>query len=259
MAKLGVPPRQSDSDLVSILQQSRAFETDAQALAAKVLESPQFRRWIRSNVSDYIYVEGRLDSSIYGKTSPVSYFSSSLVEVLSGANRIIKLYFFCSRHVASNQDVKGPRGLVRSLLAQLLQMVLRRWPNKPMEVEELESLRGECRADVISTENLCQVFRRLLHHIPRQTAVFCIIDDVSRFERDEWYGDYASLMNMLSSIVSEPGTVRFKVLMTSPTKSKWLRDRMVAAQRIEIGGSSSHLNNKSDKSLWKAVGDLTEK
>jgi hypothetical protein len=165
------------------------------------------------------------------------------VQVLRDVGSTVALHFFCSQHVASIDDLKGPRGLIRSLLAQLVLTILRNQPDNLLDTD-----------DAIPTEGFCQLFQHLLRRIPAHVTVLCLIDDITRLERDSWSEDYKSLMNMLNGIIFDQEIrARFKVLMTSPTKSRWLQNTLTPAHRIDLRGGGTSICPGTEQSLWTAA------
>jgi hypothetical protein len=176
-----------------------------------------------------IYVEGRLEPSVYGKTSPVSYFCANLARLFRDSAMCITLPFFCGQHIASNDDLQGPRGLVRSLLSQLLQFL----PNTPQGID-IAGFIGNHKS--IPTEDLCQMFKLLVSQLSMHSTLFRIIDDLAQFEKDRWDEDYWHFLRMLDSalIVGHKSDIRFKVLITSSTKSKRLQEYFPEELRIQV-------------------------
>lgn len=188
-----------------------------------------------------------MDPSMFNKTSPISCFCANLVQVLRGVDHLAALHFFCSQHVASNDGLRGPQGLVRSLISQLAKVVLGAGQSDPAEVATLTNL-----DTTTSMDRLCNAFQLLLEQLPLHTAVFCVIDDVSRFEKDEWYADYVVLMDMLSSAVSWQG-IMFKLLFTSPTKSRWLQGKVAPSQHIALRGPGHEVGAGTERSRWSTT------
>ncbi len=235
-------------DLDFVLRQGPGYDAASQSHGAMVLEHPNFRRWIVAEQSDLVYVESRLDSSRFGRTSPISYFCANLLQHFKNQAATSTIYFFCGQHEASNDDLKGPRGLVRSLLAQLLQ----RWPNVPTDPANLDPFNGE--HEKVPTEELCRLFEQVLGQVPGHVTITCIIDGIAHFEKDNWKEDYWAVVTMLSNAVLDQNLVaRFKVLMTGPIRSMWLQGQVPEAWRIEVGGSGRAMDDRWQRSRWEDV------
>ncbi|KAN0091876.1 hypothetical protein V8E51_017723 [Hyaloscypha variabilis] len=244
---LNVPLEQEAFDLEFVLRQSKEFDLTSKPYGATVMSSPRFQQWIAASETDLIYVEGHLDPSRLGKTSPISYFCANLALLLRDSPTSITLHFFCGQHVASNDDLQGPRGLIRSLLSQLLQL----WSNAPLDGIDLEHFNGN--HELISTEDLCQILELLLGQVPTQTTIFCIIDDLGQFEKDRWDEDYWHFLRMLGTlVVGQESGIKFKALVTSSTKSKQLQEQIPEDLRIQVTERDRMVGHRRQQSRWSA-------
>jgi hypothetical protein len=88
----------------------------------------------------------------------------------------------------------------------------------------------------IPTEDLCQMFKLLVSQLSMHSTLFRIIDDLAQFEKDRWDEDYWHFLRMLDSalIVGHKSDIRFKVLITSSTKSKRLQEYFPEELRIQV-------------------------
>jgi hypothetical protein len=246
---LHVPLEQEVCDLDFVLRQSKEFDSTSKSYGAVVMSSLRFQKWVVSNEADLIYVEGHLDSSRFGKTSPISYFCANLARLFRDSETSITLYFFCGQHVASNDDLQGPRGLIRSLLSQFLQI----WPSAPLHGVDLAGFDGN--HESIPIEDLCQTFEWLLRQIPIHSTVFCIIDDLAQFEKDRWDEDSWNVLRMLGTlIVGQEPSIRFKVLITSSTKSKRLQEYFPEELCIQVTERDRLMRQRRQQSLWNTTG-----
>ncbi len=217
----------------------------SKSFGAMIISSPQFQRWLASDGPDIAYVEGQLDSSKFGKTSPISYFCANLAEVFRMQDGAVILRFFCGQHVASTDRLNGPRGLVRSLLAQLL----RAGSSASLDELDLENFQGT--HDAIGMEDLCRLLLILLGGFPIHINIFCIIDGFSHLERDKWSQDYFCFLSVLANILASNGSsTRLKVLVTSPTKSRHLQENIREEAHIKVTDRGSRMGPKMQASLW---------
>lgn len=101
-----------------------------------MLYNPRIANLIRLPSSGIVLVNACGDRAQAGPVSPISYTSATLVQALRKSQpRAVILVFFCAKHVAKHDPLRGPQGMMRSLLAQLvLGMLQRGW------VEEYVSL-----------------------------------------------------------------------------------------------------------------------
>ncbi|KAJ9141815.1 hypothetical protein NKR23_g7726 [Pleurostoma richardsiae] len=75
---LGVRHGTDSHDLAVVLRQSEEFDSASKSVGAIILASIQFQNWLAGTGSDLIYIESHLDSSRFGKTSPISYFCGNM-------------------------------------------------------------------------------------------------------------------------------------------------------------------------------------
>jgi len=153
-----------------------------------------------------------------------------------------------------NDDLRGPLGMMRSLLTQLVRMILERGRLQGPNNIDMSIWRTDDPSAVnLTTNYLCELFLNLFHKIPPGVTVFCIIDDINRLDnKSEWAADFFSLKDMLDSLVRTQETgvgrgPRFKLLLTSPSKSKGFKDDVPMHQRVDLG-----VSRKS--SMWAGLG-----
>jgi len=91
------------------------------SLLARILTNPRFLRWMTVGKADLIHIAGYLDSTNFGRTSPVSYICADIVLLFRDQPDTMTLHFFCGQHVASYDGLRGQKILMRSILAQFLE------------------------------------------------------------------------------------------------------------------------------------------
>ena len=252
LAKLNVPRKGETYDLNVVIHQSSELGVTAQEKAAYIQQTEKFHKWLAVKDSALLHVEAQLDPTALGKTSPMSFFCANLIRVFQAMDlRVaVVLHFFCSQHFASNSRLQGPKGLITSLLAQLIHALLDNWPeyHSGIEIDLGELLSND---NPIPTEIQLQLIRALLGHVPPQTTVFCVVDDISRFEKQEWSPEYWELINLLNDIIynQEATGAKFKLLMTSPTRSKWLKGKVPTEQLLELADRGHPTGIGSEKVL----------
>ncbi|KAK0656968.1 hypothetical protein B0T16DRAFT_400627 [Cercophora newfieldiana] len=226
---LGVDDKHVSKDINYVRRQSHEFDAKCKSTTAVILLNRNFQRWTRNHCPDFVYFDGRPERT-YDKTSPISYFCAQLAyRSKGGPHTTTTLCFFCGQHVAFNDPLAGPRGLMRSLISQALRA------RPTFELEELDLTAFDGTHESIQFEDLCYLFRLIIGQFPPGYTVFCIIDDINRLEKDQWSREYWAVIDMLDEMVGESGpNLCFKVLITSPARSKWLngisQDRRVLVQ-----------------------------
>lgn len=193
-----------------------------------LLAAPGFQRLLSSPAPGLLLVDGHCKEDCEGKVSPISVFCASLAAVMAQHPACMALHFFAGQHCFDDpgDQARGPRGLVRSLICQVLL-----YPNQPQPY--LDWLTDTLINDVAEGDigALCYLFTQLLQRVVGVSVVFCIVDSISEFERAQegWCDDLSIVFDHLSSLCQSlrPG-VSFKLLFTSAEKSTqlvWQTDR----------------------------------
>ncbi|KAJ5776264.1 uncharacterized protein N7511_001275 [Penicillium nucicola] len=116
-------------------------------------------------------------------------------------------------HSLSYDSNSGITSLVKSLVAQLL-----------MSYPEfgLQTVNQISQEDAESIDMLCQIFQRLIFHLPPDVIVFCLIDAVTIYETSSSHmKDCEVVFSLLIDIVKQTqdyGCV-FKLMFTNPQNS----------------------------------------
>lgn len=217
-----------------ILRSRHSLNKEAISETARIFHTPQMHNLLHSTNSGVLLVNGYSDRSQHGKISPLTNVCATLTQALrQSSTDNITLAFFCGQHTSSQDDLTGPQGLMRSLIAFLvLSLVEHRFltdddqvwfPNVQEDLEEL------CFRD------LCEVFSRLVQYIPEHTNVYCIVEGISWYEREEWADEYRMMFECLEKLTTDSAVgAAFKVLLTCPTFSQWLPAVLNPGQIISV-------------------------
>ena len=159
----------------------------------------------------------------------------------------VVLHYFCGLHQepggsadnGENRPMKlvGPCGIMRSLVFQLLSSC---FPDSPTQTTPAptatmancyrlnlsggpnfnsEAFMRDYKS-ASSIQALCYVFTRLVERLPPQTTIYCFIDGISSYERDErWARELSHMMLIFRSLMGRLRGPYLKVLITSPTRS----------------------------------------
>jgi hypothetical protein len=183
--------------------------------AEQVLSAPLFRAWLGAAASARLLVHGDFDVVDGGGVrgvSPLSVLCATVVRALrlkgEGSGRVISLVFFCGCHLVCD-EFWGGEVMIRSLLAQLL----RQFP-----AAEIEPDPRVVAVEEAGTEELCGLFVHVVRQLPAATTVYCVIDGINEYEREEYLHGMEVVVTALLGLVDEggPGRARFKLLLTSP-------------------------------------------
>jgi hypothetical protein len=224
-----------------------AVPAPEQARAEQLIRTSQIREWLTSPTSSQLLVHGNYDRRAY--ISGLSLFCMSLAQTLAErVPRFIPLVFFCGLHTEPLQEAHtGGRAIIQSFIRQLLCQYDFNGGNISMEPEALDDVQN---GDV---DALCSLFERLVHMLPNGVALFCLVDGVVYYERDEFvHGLEQVLMTILQLSDKEGMQAPVKVLLTSPTRTTRVRQpfpddlilSMEGMVRADLVASSSRLGRE---------------
>lgn len=226
---------------------------EALGYATLLRQKRQFKEWLSSDWPSLVLVDGCSRGESVGRTSPMSYFTASFASTLIRAQTGIVLQFFCGHHIDPQKENSGPKGLLRSLISQLLL-----YP-KPYSLSLNfvdQSLYDAVAAS--NTEALCFFFERLFWQIQPDTIIYVLLDSVSDFESD--LHDYGERMDrvlilfqtlirqVLQGFAAGP---KLKLFMTSPNRSHRLIYRVgQAKESIRLNAAAlGDIHRSGDRSL----------
>ncbi|KAH8884333.1 hypothetical protein GQ53DRAFT_399321 [Thozetella sp. PMI_491] len=218
-----------------VIRRSNSFDKVAKGHAATIFQTPQIQQLLHAPESYVVLVDGHLDRAQISRISSLSYVCATLIHALRSRDNGLTLSFFCGQHVGSNDDLQGPPGLMRSLVSSLILSLVQkgfitdlaplRFSNPPPDFQHL------------SLSDVCRLFHCLLRLVPPDMPVYCFVDGVSYYEREIWRDEYDLMMDCFSNIIADktPGII-FKLLLTSPTMSRWLPN-LEPHQRVSLRNS----------------------
>ncbi|RGP60189.1 hypothetical protein FSPOR_10778 [Fusarium sporotrichioides] len=187
------------------------------ARADQLVNTTQFKDWFVSPRSAQLLIHGNYD--IRRRLSGLTLLCTSLAESLSERSpQCLYLIFYCGLHTNNDFDEDtGGLDVIRSFIRQLL-----------CQYDFSNCiLVGDVRPDLLCLGNideLCCLFERLIHQLPRHTLLVCIIDGAIYYEREEFMQSMAEVLVTLLRISNEQRTgASVKVLLTSPTKTMSIR------------------------------------
>ncbi len=205
---LAVNPATILEDLTNTLHLSRAADLSYHNRGSLLSRSPKFQNWLASRSPTFLLVDGNGNSATE-RISAMTFVSALLAQSLSDEG-VPCIYYFCGLHKASSDDLTGPSGLLRALLAQVIN--LRAFHVGFTNNSELQ------RFDIL---RLCNLFSELVKDLPEDFVLICIIDGVSLYETSEWAEDFRTILETLNSLTRDPKVYAvFKVLATSAMMSR---------------------------------------
>ncbi|KAE9373805.1 hypothetical protein N431DRAFT_407513 [Stipitochalara longipes BDJ] len=217
-----------------IIRRCQSLDSEAISHAATIFQTTQVQKLLQAPESGVVLVNGYTDRSQNTKITPITYVCATLTCALRrSASANVVLAFFCGQHSSSQDDLLGPQGLLRSLVADIVLSLAQNecileaapiwFPASQRDFEEL------------SFKDICQLFFHLVELVPKEIPVYCVVDGISFYEREGWREDYDIMMECFGSLIANNAVATaFKLLLTSPTVSRWLSDLMPSHQKISL-------------------------
>lgn len=233
---LGVNPSDAAHDLRIILRTGQQFDNEEKLRASEVIEDERFKKLCYSAHPGILLIEGGIMHNISSsRASPLSAICASVVAGMIQQPDIIPLFFFCGLHTAPHDNLRGPNGIMRAMISRvLMELDSRRLAN--LGFIETRSYRQDLEAHEIAA--LCHTFKSLVRQFPLDTVIYCIIDGVGWCEQDGWAQDIELVTDTLHELVHEQRLRPiFKVLITSPMRSRYVSRAFSLKDRILIGAS----------------------
>jgi hypothetical protein len=216
-----------------IIRRGHSLNREAISHAASMFQTTQVQQLLHSLESGVVLVNGCSDRSQNTKISPITHVCATLTHALRRSDSAnVVLAFFCGQHSTSKDDLMGPQGLMRSLIAHLLLSLVQNECISESAPIWVSAFQGDF--EELSFKDICQLFYHLVELVPKQIMVYCVVDGISYYERDVWKGDYDLMMECFGSIIANKAIAAvFKLLLTSPTVSRWLPD-LTPHQRVSL-------------------------
>lgn len=165
---------------------------------------------------------------VFEKTSAFSALTAMLTSTIGSMQPAKVVQFFCGRHTSSSDPLGGPNGLIRGILAQLLQQ-----DNFSLSFIDSRTLK-----EYIERHSLAQLtdtLKRLVHQLDRRVILFIFVDGVSLFERSEWIQDLNKVMYDLGELTwNKTVAATVKLIVTNPGKSRSLGSCVALEDRVLV-------------------------
>lgn len=179
-----------------------------------MVQTELFVQWMRSLRPAKLLIQGDFRGS--RTVSPLSSLTATLTEAArADATRFVTLVFFCACHADQEQDsFTGGRALIQALISQLLQQQPQASISpSPWEFDPDLARQGDL-------QQLCQLFSLLVRRLPSEMTLFCFIDGMVTYERDEFIADAQFVLVEILQLFGDPNVqINTKFLITSPWRS----------------------------------------
>ena len=198
-------------NLGSMLHRGRVADLSYHNRGSLLMQFPRFQNWLTSRSPDFLLVDGN-GGSATDRASAMTFVSALLAQTLSDEGTPC-IHHFCGLHTTRSDELSGPGGLFRALLAQLVGLfAFHIGFTRKNEYDELQ------RFDTI---RLCALFRELIKDLPEGIVLVCVIDGVSFYEASDWADDLRLVLETLNDLTRDPEVeAAFKVLITSAVASR---------------------------------------
>jgi hypothetical protein len=205
-------------DLDKALADRGRFSLKDQGQVQSIFDNEQFLQWMEQHHPGLISVDANLQAAALESVSAVSAFCGTLVtSMLEVYPDDVVTHFFCGLHADPGDDWFGPRGLVRSVVMQVLMKLVE------MGRESLDFINNRGYLQELEDHDLhsmCATLHWLLYQFPPDTRVYCIVDSISCFDVDRQFRDLATVMEALKEMVDDSALgYIFKVFVTTAGSS----------------------------------------
>jgi hypothetical protein len=215
---INVPNAASDDRKLINERWQMRIPLNEQAQAEQLVRSTQFKDWVVAGTSSQLLVHGEYDGQRY--VSGLSLFCSSFAQSLEArAPRFIPLIFFCGLHTDPDTDLHtGGRAIIQNFICQLLCQF--DFDTRSFASEKLD----EHLIQLGDIGELCRLFQWLVGKLPQSVVLFCLIDGVGYYEREEFQHDIGFVVEKLLRISAEKKTqAGVKILLTSSSRTTYIR------------------------------------
>jgi hypothetical protein len=233
-----VPLLGPSEDLRNVLALSKIMESETLGRGRWLLAEPAFQSWLAPREKGYLLVDAHSGGLGYRRSSPVSVFAASLAVALDQTPGFLALHHFCGQHYGDGDALAGPAGVLRGLVAQLLQH-----PGAPapgLEFVDAELWAGVARGDVLA---LAEVLFQLVRQLGKEVTVYVVVDNVNELENtlNGWSEALRILVQSLVAISEHEGVAAgFKVLLTCENRSTEVVHLLPADRHVALRAGNVH-------------------
>ncbi|KAI0907574.1 hypothetical protein F4823DRAFT_602606 [Ustulina deusta] len=219
-------PAFHNDDVGHILDTRELIPSEDRVRSERVLTAREFRSWMIAPNSQELLIHGDFAGTRY--ISGLSWLCCSILQALQQTGRLYSLVFFCGRHLGAADPHVGGRGIIRSLLSQLL-------CQQPPHTTQDQAINWEL-IQAGDIQHLCLLFHSTLRQLPPESVVFCIIDGIKYYERDQYVDEMSEVLRFLLDL-TQGGQVQyiFKILITSPSPTTMVRQAFSQDCIISMG------------------------
>lgn len=232
---IGVDQNSFKNDMQSAITDCKRLSSESNLVSAtNMMQNERFIDWLKTARSDILLVNGFMNVNQEQEgASPLTAASCVLYGKLVDDSAAFPLLYLCGQHVDYDDPYRGPTGMLRFLIAQLLYA-------NPVQIDtsryNYELVRG---VETYQNSALFTLLQDLLVSLPRR-AIFIIIDGLSLLEGShlaDLQGFVQVLLNVTEVLDQRAsdniGGPVLKVLFTFPTYSVYL-SQWIPESRLDL-------------------------
>ncbi|KAL3491190.1 hypothetical protein BJX62DRAFT_237428 [Aspergillus germanicus] len=163
-----------------------------------------------SENASQVQAQAQQNFDVCSRITPLSYLCAHLSLGLSNTPGYIVLHFFCSQHESRVDPLRGPQGLLRSLITQLLHTA------GPLNHNFIGTRDYAERIESHVVQDLSVTFKALITQLPLNQRVFCFIENTLWLESSEWMQALIDVLEILYRMTQDEHLHPIlKILITS--------------------------------------------
>lgn len=241
---IAIDPQLPLNDMIDIGSFKTFIDADVSRVAGTILQDDYFKYWLASNASGVVLIEELIPFPRFGTYSATSLFSSMLATSIPAISRSDQrprfiTSFFCSLHSATDDMAHGPKGMMRSMISQLIHSI----PSDELRQLNLSFIKNDSRLEGLVKRHevtaLCHVYATLICQLSRDATIICILDEISDFETDDlnWMSETCYIVQQLQQL-THPARDQgpfFKLYISSSNRTSEIYKYIPEEARISPG------------------------
>ncbi|KAF3062870.1 hypothetical protein CFAM422_010313 [Trichoderma lentiforme] len=243
-----------DADLIDISfihNRKSSLSTKDIAQAEQIVHSQVFRNWIVSPNSAKLMVHWDFQppKTIAG-ISPLSLFCSTITQGLRTKQHMLSVLWFCGRHIDTSEAGEHVGG--HSMLASIIDQLLRQ---HTFDTRSLSNSFNMASLQQNDYNELLSLFDWLVKELPNTVTLFCIIDGVALFEREEYWERSAPVFLKMVNLSNDLTVPAFmKILFTSTPGTDMVRGAFEQEDLIlEVGNLLKWASAPSEERMARVL------
>lgn len=257
---LGMGGWKGHEDMEMVSRKAYLVPSEHRERAEQVVATWAFKEFITVPSSSVLLVHGDFNEGTH-HISALTSICWALNGALNGMEGFKTLTFFCGCHVEPDKggQTTGGQGMIRSLIAQLLQQ----------HEFDTRLLHEQVNLDAVAAGDLgwlCHLFVWLACHLPQRTTLICLVDGINFYEREEHIDGVCVVLDCLLETTRDERLLGvLKVLVTSPVPTTIVRQHaafydglntvnMASLPKLGWGASSERMSRQLGEALRGSQG-----